>query len=140
MYVDVNQIASSTPTSRVVVIGAGAVGLYAASQLAARGRHVVVIESGDSHLGSFPAESYTTVGRPHTGIRLGRSRSLGGTTNLWGGQLVEFQPIDFNGRDWLPGSAWPVKYEEIAPFYCKAYENLGLPQETHRDDAVWKSV
>jgi choline dehydrogenase-like flavoprotein len=140
MYVDVNQIASSTPTSRVVVIGAGAVGLYAASQLAARGRHVVVIESGDSHLGSFPAESYTTVGRPHTGIRLGRSRSLGGTTNLWGGQLVEFQPIDFDGRAWLPGSKWPVSYEEIAPYYKPTYLNLGIPMNLLDDDEVWRGV
>ncbi|HEX3371590.1 MAG TPA: GMC family oxidoreductase, partial [Candidatus Acidoferrales bacterium] len=29
---------------------------------------------------------------------------------------------------------------EIAPFYAKSYENLGLPPETHNDDAVWKSV
>jgi len=140
MYVDVNQIASSTPTSRVVVIGAGAVGLYAASQLAARGRHVVVIESGDSHLGSFPAESYTTVGRPHTGIRLGRSRSLGGTTNLWGGQLVEFQPIDFDGRAWMPGSKWPVRYDEIAPYYKPTYQNLGMPMHLLDDDEVWRGV
>ena len=114
--------------------------MYAASQLAARGRDVVVIESGDAHLGNFAAESYTSVGRTHTGIRLGRSRSLGGTTNLWGGQLVEFQPIDFTGRAWLPGSKWPVSYDEIAPYYKPTYQNLGAPLELTDDDAVWRGV
>jgi len=123
-----------------VVIGSGAVGLYVSSELAKRRKRVLVIESGGAHLGGFGADSYAVVGVPHDGVSVGRSRSLGGTTNLWGGQLVEFQPIDFNGRDWLPGSAWPVKYDEIVTFYRKTYENLGLPHQTHSDDAVWKSV
>jgi choline dehydrogenase-like flavoprotein len=140
MYVDVDRITGSKPASRVVVIGAGAVGLYAASQLAARGRDVVVIESGNTHLGNFDGESYTSVGRAHAGIKLGRSRSMGGTTNLWGGQLVEFQPIDFNGRIWLRGSKWPVGYDEIAPYYKPTYLNLGTPLNLIDDDEVWRGI
>lgn len=123
-----------------VVIGSGAIGLYAASELVKRGARVIVVESGGVHLGGFAPESYASVGVRHDGISIARSRSLGGTTNLWGGQMVEFQPVDFAGRDWLPGSAWPVKYEEIAPFYRMTYENLGQERETQNDDAVWKSV
>jgi choline dehydrogenase-like flavoprotein len=131
--------AASTP-SRVVVIGSGAVGLYAASALADRGRHVVVVEAGDSNLGSFSAESYSSVGRHHEGIRLARSRCLGGTTNLWGGQLAEFQPIDFNGRDWLPHSQWPVSYEEIAPYYEPTYRKLGFPPRAQIDENIWSGI
>jgi len=131
---------SGAGPQRVIVVGAGAVGLYAASQLAARGRDVVVIDAGDSHLGSFAADSYASVGRAHSGIKLGRSRGLGGTTNLWGGQLVEFQPIDFNGRDWLPGSKWPVSYEEIAPYYRPTYLNLGVAEQFIQDDDVWRGI
>jgi choline dehydrogenase-like flavoprotein len=138
-FVNVDQIDSGA-SQRVIVIGAGAVGLYAASQLAARGRNVLVIESGDTHLGSFADDSYTSVGRAHSGIKLGRSRTLGGTTNLWGGQLVEFQPIDFDGRDWLPGSRWPIRYDEIAPYYKPTYLNLGIPQQFLKDDDVWRSI
>jgi len=80
------------------------------------------------------------VGRAHSGIRIGRSRSLGGTTNLWGGQLVEFQPIDFNGRDWLADSRWPVTYDEIAPYYKPTYVNLGVPEQFISDDEIWRSI
>jgi choline dehydrogenase-like flavoprotein len=138
---DVNQIPAATSKSkRTIIVGAGAIGLYAASQLAARGYDVVLIEAGDSHLGSFSADSYSSVGRDHDGIRLARSRSLGGTTNLWGGQLVEFQPIDFAGRDWLPASGWPIAYDEIAPFYKPTYQNLGVPPELLNDADVWRGI
>ena len=126
--------------SRVVVIGAGAVGLYTANELARFGHNVVVIESGEVPLGSFGPETYESVGAHHEGIRLGRSRALGGTTNLWGGQLVEFQPVDFEGRDWIPGSKWPVTHDEIAPYYQRTYENLGIPREAQDDDHVWRGV
>ena len=71
--------------STTVVIGSGAVGLYLASELVKRGRRVIVVESGGTHLGSFPAESFNSIGVRHEGIRIGRSRTFGGTTNLWGG-------------------------------------------------------
>jgi choline dehydrogenase-like flavoprotein len=124
----------------IVIAGAGAVGLHLANELVKRGQTVVVIESGEKTLGGFSPESFHSVGRSHEGIRLGRSRSLGGTSNLWGGQLVEFQPVDFGGRAWLPGSAWPVSYEEIQRYYAPTYEALGIPPLLQRDAAVWRSI
>ena len=87
---------------RTVIIGGGTVGLYVARELVKRGQEVVVVESGGLALDNFEPDSYASVGKPHEGIRLGRARNLGGTSNLWGGQLVEFQPADFEGRDWIP--------------------------------------
>jgi choline dehydrogenase-like flavoprotein len=140
LFSDTNQLGNHASQSRVVVIGSGAVGLYAAVSLAARGRNVVVIEAGGSNLGSFDAESFSSVGRHHEGIHIGRGRCLGGTTNLWGGQLAEFQPIDFNGRDWLPRSKWPVSYEELAPYFETTYKNLGLPPHVLHDEGVWRGI
>jgi choline dehydrogenase-like flavoprotein len=125
---------------RTIVIGSGAAGLYAAHELARRGQAVVVIETGGTSLDSFAPESYSSVGRKHDGIRIGRSRSLGGTTNLWGGQLVEFQPIDFGGRDWLPDSKWPLSYDEIFPYYARTYENLGIEEGAQDDSKVLEQV
>jgi choline dehydrogenase-like flavoprotein len=125
---------------RTIVIGSGAVGLYLASELAKRGRSVLVIEAGGLVLGDFGPETYASVGRRHDGIRIGRSKSLGGTSNLWGGQLAEFQPIDFAGREWIPGSKWPISYDAVAPYYKLTYENLGLTGEAHTDRDVWSHV
>jgi choline dehydrogenase-like flavoprotein len=125
---------------RVVIIGGGTVGLYVASLLASRSQEVIVIEAGDSQLGSFDPNSYRSVGRSHAGIRLGRGRNLGGTSSLWGGQLVEFLPVDFEGRDWLTHSKWPVRFEEIYPYYKPTYLHLGIPRELLNDDLVFMAL
>jgi choline dehydrogenase-like flavoprotein len=125
---------------RIVVIGAGAVGLYTASELARSGREAVVVESGGAILDTFGPDSFASVGRTHEGIGIGRSRSIGGTSNLWGGQLAELQPIDFEGREWLPNSAWPVSYAELSPFYARTYENLGIAEEAQNDEDVWEAL
>jgi choline dehydrogenase-like flavoprotein len=126
--------------SRIVIIGGGTVGLYAAHELIRRGKEVLVIESGSESLGNFDTDTYDSIGKTHEGIRIGRSKSLGGTSNLWGGQLVEFQPVDFLGREWLPDSKWPVTYEEVAAYHRQTYENLGIGPEFQDDALVLKQA
>ena len=42
---------------------------------------------------------------PHTAV----ARRLGGTSNLWAGRCVPFDPIDFRARPWLGlDAAWPI--------------------------------
>ena len=54
LLTDIAQLKSSGAGEQVaVVIGSGAIGLYAASELAKRGRRVLVVESGGVHLGGF---------------------------------------------------------------------------------------
>ena len=127
-------------SGRVVIIGSGAVGLFLAKRLRDHGCQVLVIESGDRALGGFPNNSHESIGRRHDGLRIGRSRSLGGTSNLWGGQLVGFEPHDIEGRSWLDGSAWPITYEEVHRFYGSSLESLGVHRQFHRDSDIWKGV
>ncbi len=136
-----DELAARSPSpDRVIVIGGGTLGLYLAHELAGKNREVLVIEAGGRGLDNFPPDGYESTGKAHEGIRLGRARCLGGTSNLWGGQLVEFQATDFAGRDWLPDSKWPVSFEEIAPYYPVTYENLGIPPELIDDAAVFARV
>ena len=130
---------STSAAGRVVVIGSGAVGMYTATELARRGRDVVLLEAGGLALGRFDPASYRCIGRAHEGVESGRSRTLGGTTNLWGGQLSEFDAIDLGTRAVHP-EGWPIAFSELAIFYRKAYESLGIPETVQRDDDVWKSI
>jgi choline dehydrogenase-like flavoprotein len=58
----------------------------------------------------------------HNPLEAHRARRFGGTTNIWGGRLVPFDPIDFERRDWIAASGWPIGIEDIAPFYPQANE------------------
>ncbi len=134
-----NELGPDNP-NRTVIVGGGTVGIYLGILMARSGREVVLIEAGNENLGNFEADTYASVGFPHQGISIGRSKSLGGTSNLWGGQLVEFQRADFAGREWLPDSKWPVNYEEVSSYYRPTYKNLGLDEETLDDQEVFRRL
>jgi choline dehydrogenase-like flavoprotein len=140
MFIDsANQLHDGDP-KRIVIVGGGTLGIYFGVLMARQGREVVIIEAGNESLGNFSPETFESVGFPHRGIKIGRSKSLGGTSNLWGGQLVEFQRADFAGREWLPDSKWPVSYEEIARYYSSTYRNLGVDTNQMSDAKVFEDL
>lgn len=56
----------------------------------------------------------------HAADRLTSATGLGGTSERWGGQCVELDDIDFEARDYVAHSGWPIAHEEISPFYQRA--------------------
>ncbi len=56
-----------------------------------------------------------------------RSRMLGGRTNHWGRISLRFGPKDFKGKshDGL-GDDWPISYDDIAPYYDKVDDLIGV--------------
>ena len=70
----------------------------------------------------------TVHGDRFAGITDGRVRQLGGTSNLWGGQALPMDPIDFVDRDWVPDGGWPIPRATIAPYYARAAAYLGIDQ------------
>ncbi len=139
MLIDAPQAEATDGDEAIVIIGGGTVGLYLAALLTEKGVRVKVVESGNSILSSFTNDSFRSIGRPHQGVSSGRARALGGTSNLWGGQLVEFQPIDFGSRASPAMSGWPISYSDCAPYVRATYERLGIDQPAQDDSAVWRA-
>ena len=142
MFVDFAEIDQVGTEAAIVIVGAGAVGLILAVQLARSGRRVVIVESGGRHFeaGVQALNEAEVVGRPHHGIADGRGRLLGGTTNLWGGQLLAFDPLDFEARPWIGAEAWPVRRCDIESYYAKAALVLGLDGKAGDDDQIWSEL
>ena len=67
-----------------------------------------------------------TVGEGST-FRWWRARMLGGRTNHWGRISLRAGPDDFKGKsiDGL-GDDWPISYDDIAPYYDKVDELVGI--------------
>jgi choline dehydrogenase-like flavoprotein len=74
---------------------------------------------------SVPDEPYTTA--EGSDFYWWRARMLGGRTNHWGRFSLRFSEHDFKGktRDGL-GADWPFEYEDIAPWYDKTEELVGI--------------
>lgn len=111
----------------VAIVGAGPAGITLALELAGSGLAVVLVEGGG------PAERFHgEVAAPdrHPPLTLYRGRGLGGTSALWGGRCVPFDPVDFEARPHVPWSGWPFGAGELAPWYERAAKwcEIGMPR------------
>jgi len=72
-----------------------------------------------------PGEPYTTA--EGTDFLWWRARMLGGRTNHWGRYSLRFSQHDFkaHSRDGF-GADWPLEYDELAPWYDKTEELVGV--------------
>ena len=95
---------------QICIVGAGAAGICLAVELSKQGKSVLLLEGGGRDIEDAAQEPYRSevVGHVHRGIHTGRFRTHGGTTTRWGGQIYELNPEDFQRRDWIPASGWPI--------------------------------
>jgi len=110
----------------IVIIGAGTVGLLLAHELMNAGKQIILIEAGTDGIGSFSENEFTSIGHPHNGVKIGRAKGVGGTTNLWGGQLAEFTAKDVSEQSDFGQPSWPISWSELSLYYPIIYEKLGF--------------
>ena len=105
--------------ARVCIIGAGAAGITLACELDGCGFDVLLVEAGGltDTVGDFYEGSATP---PHPDPTQFRRVGFGGTTAVWGGRCVPLDPIDFERRDHVANSGWPIAYDEVMRFYSDA--------------------
>lgn len=122
----------------ICIIGSGAAGLTIAREFLGGLHRVVVLEGGGQRFEVPSQEPYRSqiVGLPCEGVHQGRARVLGGTTTLWAGQALPYLPIDFQEREWVPFSGWPIGRQELSPFYRRAEDLMQIPHATY-DAQTW---
>ncbi len=83
---------------------------------------MIVLESGGPSLESCTQalNEVEIVGLDHSGSMEGRGRAIQGTSKLWAGQCLPFDPVDFQERPWVPHSGWPFDADHLAPYYRRA--------------------
>lgn len=107
----------------LAVVGAGPAGIVVALEAAKHGVSVVLLESGG--LSFDPAlqelsEAAEWDRHRHAPLSLAVRRQVGGTSVIWGGRCVPFDPVDFAPRPFLAVPAWPIDYETIQGYYQRA--------------------
>lgn len=143
MIYDLNTVCSNTKLhTDVRVIGSGTAGIFLASALRRRGARVLLLEVGDA-LARRPVEVGQSVdqrGTHYRGAALGRSFGLGGTSILWGGQMIPVTPLDMAARRWIGVDAWPVKPDDLTSYFDEVATVFNLPKaagiEDHGDEAI----
>ncbi len=125
--------------SDICIIGAGAAGITIAREFIGTDQQVCLIESGGL---SFDAETQAlyemdNIGYPQLEKTPSRDRYFGGTSNSWTGRCVPLTPMDFEARDWVPESGWPIQYSDIEPYYQQAAPLFKLPRYHQINSNFW---
>jgi choline dehydrogenase-like flavoprotein len=121
--------ARSELNCEICVVGAGPAGLAIAHTLAQFGVSLLVLESGrlttDAAIDAL-SEIESEGQRREMDQTKVRNRIFGGSTETWKGRCTAFADTDFEEREWVPNSGWPIAKEEIDRFLDRAAAVLQL--------------
>lgn len=123
MIINARKLTESTHIDAdICIVGAGAAGITLANELKEQFANVVVLEAGGEQYEQSIQDYYDahTVSPFYPDPKDSRLRFLGGATNHWANNTSPFEPIDFEKREWVKNSGWPITYKDIEPFYAKA--------------------
>ncbi len=117
----------------LAIVGAGAAGIALALALRHSGLRIALVEAGGTRFSAaaqadFVAASVAPV--THSPGDMYRQRLLGGSTAIWGGRCIPFDPIDFESRPWLERAQWPISHGDVARHVPEALRiaEAGLPE------------
>jgi choline dehydrogenase-like flavoprotein len=107
----------------ICIVGAGAAGIAMALDFIDTGLEVLLLESGG--LAADPRTQALYEGEVadaalHSPPDRYRQRRFGGSTTIWGGRCMPFDAIDFEARDYVPHSGWPIGLADLLAYYPRA--------------------
>ncbi|MFL5636082.1 MAG: FAD-dependent oxidoreductase [Gemmatimonadaceae bacterium] len=137
--------ARTLPTGTVLegdlcIVGAGASGITIAREFANSPLKVILLEGGGFDFDPQLQDLFRgeIVGQPYFPLQAAALHYFGGSTNHWAGYCSLYEPIDFEKRDWVPHSGWPITRADLDPFYARAHSVLDLGPYKY-DAADWKN-
>ncbi len=107
----------------ICIVGAGPAGISLALKLVGGGRNVLLLEGGGRDPEPDSQALYrgeVAVAGMHPPLDHYRERRFGGSSTIWGGRSMPYDPIDFEARPYMPHSGWPIGFQDLAPFYREA--------------------
>lgn len=129
MIIDARAVPSGTVLKTdVCVIGAGPAAISLAREFDAARFQVIVLEGGQFNRDRAGQALYKgeSIGLHYDDLDQARSRFFGGSSNCWGGFCRPLDTHDFEVRDWVPNSGWPIRRHDLMPYYRRAHTVLQL--------------
>lgn len=76
----------------------------------------------------WPENDYVALSGPDgKGFKQGYLKTVGGTTWHWAASSWRHLPVDLRMRStYGVGRDWPISYDELEPYYCRAEEAMGV--------------
>jgi choline dehydrogenase-like flavoprotein len=129
MFVDTRDLPDGcTVQADLCVVGAGAAGIALALEFVGTPVRVVVLESGGPVAEHNGRGIYRVVAgsTPELSVDPSLTCYLGGNTNHWAAHCRPLDEADFEPRGWVQHSGWPIRRQELLPYYERAQGICGL--------------
>src|SRR3990167_809016 len=127
MIKDINTIENLLIDADICIIGTGSAGITLGLELENSGKKVVMLEGGSmqktqTNQSFYDLENVNLQIDPDS-----RIRTFGGTTTVWGGGWKPLDQMDFEKKDWVPFSGWPITKGILIPYYERGARMFGGP-------------
>ncbi len=115
----------------ICIVGAGAAGISMALQYVNKSCRVLLLEGGvinydEKFQRLYHGETLKNGMTDAKYLESSRLRMFGGTTGHWAGVCRPFDVADFEVRDWIPNSGWPISASDLTPYYDAAAKLLQI--------------
>lgn len=124
MIEDARSIAVGTVLEAdLCIVGGGAAAISVALECMKSGCRIILLPGGGPNQTAGSIDLYRGKVNPvgsHEPLEENRLRMWGGTTTVWGGRCIPFDPVDFEKRDWMQESGWPIKLEDLEDHIARA--------------------
>ncbi len=111
----------------VCIVGAGFAGITLATYLSEE-LNILLLEAGDIDYSEESQEIYkgNNIGHEYWDLTDARARWFGGTSNTWGGQCGTLESRDFEKKDFVEFSGWPISKKDLDPYLEEAVHIFGI--------------
>lgn len=133
MIIDLEKIDGiKTIEADICIIGAGVAGQTLATSLKDTKLKIILLESGDKDFRRDIEDMSggENIGLDYYDLKTSHLRLFGGTAAIWGGRCAELDGIDFEKRDFMRHSGWPIKKSDLTSYYTETFKQLRLEQPT----------
>jgi len=117
----------------IAIVGGGAAGITIALNFINDHKRVVLLEGGGLDYEPKSQSLYRgrNIGLRYEPLDLCRVRMFGGSTDKrgWAGWCKTFGDSDFEERDWISLSGWPIAKKDLNSYYGRALETVTLPTD-----------
>jgi choline dehydrogenase-like flavoprotein len=127
-FASAGELARSGFRPRVHIVGTGPAGLSLALRLEQHRVPCLLIEAGELEGSAASQDFYRgeLTGDQVFTLHDSRLRQFGGTSGHWSGWCRALDAIDFEPRDSLPHSGWPIRKADLDPYAAAAAEILRI--------------
>ena len=151
MIIDLNIVDKNFnfPKYDICIVGAGAAGISIAQRLINYKINVCLIEAGGFNFseesqsiysGTWINDIFKKKNKIDNRLETDRLRFFGGSTNHWVGRCRRLDKIDFEKRQWIPNSGWPIEFEKLSNYYKEAEKILELQKLDYEDENKSESI